>query len=256
MTDTTKNAVEDLGRALSALHDWYSSTDIEALQTLLCIHMLADQNGYAQLVEVRREVGTQPDRMTRCIRLLMGRQKSRSLSILGSDDAQRKPLVDCTSYEDAPSVKQVALTPKGRDIVERILEPLVQRETRASQLEEKLDACVEQTQTERDKRQALARIIEALGFDTDKLSESVNGTQNRIFTERANHMLRALLQDLAELSPQQLYALGLPRTQRYLMEVPGFSPDAPDDNKTDERMLGFNWAMIRHTRTDQRNDKE
>ncbi|KXS55311.1 MAG: hypothetical protein AWU57_297 [Marinobacter sp. T13-3] len=245
MTDTTKNAVEDLGRALSALHDWYSSTDIEALQTLLCIHMLADQNGYAQLAEVRREVGTQPDRMTRCIRLLMGRQKSRSLSILGSDDAQRKPLVDCTSYEDAPTVKVVALTPKGRDIVERILEPLVQRENRAQSLESKLD-----------KQQTLKATIEKLGFDADTLLQMTKDTGNRIFTERANSMLRALLQDLAELSPQQLYALGLPRTQQYLMEVPGFSPDAPDDTKTDERMLGFNWAMIRHTRTDQRNDKE
>ena len=248
MNENTRAAIVDLGSALGALYSWYSSTDIEALQTLLCIKLLADDDGYAQLVDVRREVGTQSDRMTRCIRLLMGQKKSLSLSLIGGE-AQRQPLVDLTAYAETPNVKRVALTPKGREIVDRILEPLTERDNRA-ELESEV----------KEDYRALSSAIREMGFDPEGLLSMAKSSDNRIFTERAHNMLNAFLQDMAELSPQQMYALGLPRTQHYLMGVPGFRPSTPEDEQsqgadgTCRQNLGFSWAILNRERNDQ--DKE
>lgn len=237
MSDNSQSIAKELGQALSELYLWNNSSDVEALQTLLCIQLLADHRGYAQLAEVRREVGIAPDRMTRCVRLLMGQKKSMRLSLLAGDTNDRAPLIDMAAYEDSPTVKRVALTPKGRDIVHQFLLPSLKRQERIAELEEKV--------------KVHARIIQAvedLGYDTDKLASGALGG-NDVFAHRAKHFLGSLLKDLANLSPQKIYDLGLPNTQQCLMTLAGFSPGSEASEDEARRQLGFLYAIINHART-------
>jgi hypothetical protein len=237
--DSKKAVIEDMGKSLQALYSWNSSTDIEALQTLLCISLLADDKGYAQLGDIRREVGIAHDRMTRCTRLLMGYKKSVSIPLMGGS-TDRQPLVDMATYDDSPSVKRIALTPIGRDIVNRILMPLVERQQRIDELE-----------AEAKDHEKLVQAVKAIGYDPAKLVSNIDGDVNSIFNARARLFLSALIDDVAALSPQQLYDLGLPEVQRHICSLPGFSPDTESgDAEQARKQMGFNLAIIRNIHKD------
>jgi hypothetical protein len=234
-------AINDLGKALEALYSWNSSADIEALQALLCIDLFADDRGYAQLVDIRREVGIAHDRMTRCVRMLLGGKKSVSIPLMGGA-TDRQPLVDMATYDDSPSVKRIALTPMGRDIVNRILTPLVDRQKRIDELEAALQD-----------HEKLKAGVRAIGYDPEKLSSGADGDPNAVFNARARDFLSALVGDLAQLSPQQIYDLGLPTVQDRLCQVPGFWPGQEGNDSAQVRQaLGFNFALIRHMGTSEK----
>lgn len=238
MPESNKSIALELGTALSELYLWNSSSDIEALQALLCIHLLADDQGYAQLAEVRREVGIAPDRMTRCVRLLMGQKKSIRLSLLSDDTNHRAPLIDQTVYARSPTVKMVALTPRGRDIVSQFLLPAVKRQERIQELEAKTKEHAE-----------LIEGIEGLGFRADKIVSPHSGTE-AFFQHSAQKFLSALLKDITSLSPQEIYDLGLPNTQERLMHLAGFTPGDATCEDEARKQLGFLYALINHTRKD------
>ena len=240
MPESSMSVAQELGKALGEMYQWNNSSDVEALQTLLCINMLADSKGYAQLVDVRREVGMAPDRMTRCLRLLMGQQKSHRLTIFASPEGERAPLIDVAAYEDSPTVKRVALTPRGKSIVDRMLMPALKRQERIDELEAELEAqCA--------KHANLIKAIEGMGYDAEKLSRDSYG-ENAFWHEHANEFIKAVLTDLSSLSPQEIYGLDLPTVQHSLMRVPGFSPDKTSDNTGARKQLGFLYAMLNHTR--------
>jgi hypothetical protein len=240
MLNTNRSIASELGQALSTLHSWYNSTDIEALQTLLCIHMLEDDDGYAQMADVRREVGIAPDKMTRCTRLLMGMNKSAPLSILGGN-AARSPLIIMVNYENSPSVKRLGLTSAGRAIVSDIITPLHKRENRIKELKEQIHGQI-----------CLKQNIEALGFNPQVLSQSSG--DNAIFRDRAALMLKAIINDMSRLTPNEMYDLGLPSVQKVMMEMPGFNPNenhSSSGHDAAERHKGFTFSCIRSMRTDE-----
>ncbi|GBO89238.1 hypothetical protein [Marinobacter salsuginis] len=237
MTDPLNEAVIELGSALGTLNAWNSSADVEALQVLLCIHIMADDKGYAQLVEIRKEIGIAPDRMTRCIRMLLGQKKSASILSLG-DSTDRQPLVDVASYDDSPSVKRIALTPKGLSIVQQILLPLIHRQRRIDELEAALR-----------EKEKLVSAVRTIGFDPGKLANAPDALEP--LKMRAKAFLAALVNDVARLSAKEIYDLGLPAVQRQLLEIPGFSPDCQSGNSEQVRQaLGFNSFVIRDLRQD------
>lgn len=232
--DTNKVAVEELGKALSALYSWNSSTDIEALQILLCINLYADERGYAQLVDVRREVGIAHDRMTRCTRLLQGHKKSQSIPLIGGT-SDRRPLVDMATYDDSPSVKRIALTPHGRDIVNKILMPIIERQQRIDELEKQLQ-----------KQINISDAVRALGYDPDTIGHPQNPCLDTLFYDRARQFMSALINDVDALSPQQIYDLGLPTVQQRLCELPHFWPGSESANSDKVReQLDVNFSLIR-----------
>ncbi len=251
MFNTNRSIASELGRALSSLHGWYNSTDIEALQTLLCIHMLEDDDGYAQMADVRREVGIAPDKMTRCTRLLMGMNKSAPLSILGGN-AARSPLIIMVNYENSPSVKRLGLTSAGRAIVSDIITPLLKRENRINELKEQILA-QEDRITELEHGQiCLKQNIETLGFNPQVLSKSFG--DNAIFWDRAALMLKAILDDMSRLTPNEMYDLGLPSIQKVMMEMPGFNPNenhSSSEHDAAAHYKGYAFAYIRSMRTDE-----
>jgi len=224
---------------LSALYSWNSSTDIEALQVLLCINLYADDRGYAQLVDVRREVGIAHDRMTRSIRLLQGHMKSQSIRlIVGGTD--RQPLIDVTTYNDSPSVKRIALTSHGRDIVNQILMPVIERQQRIDELEAQLEA-----------QASLPDAVRALGYDPNKIGNPRVTWLDTLFYDRARRFMSALISDIDALSPQQIYDLGLPTVQQCLCDLPHFWPgsESADSDKVREQ-LDVTFSLIRELHPD------
>jgi hypothetical protein len=237
--NTSKSAIEELGIALSALYAWNSSTDIEALQILLCINLFADERGYAQLVDVRREVGIAHDRMTRCTRLLQGHKKSQSIPLIGST-SDRSPLVDMATYDDSPSVKRIALTPQGRRIVDKTLMPIIERQQRIDELEKQLQEQVN-----------ISDAVRALGYDPEKIGHPRDPILDTLYESRARQFMTALIDDIDALSPQQIYALGLPTVQQCLYDLPHFRPDSgPNGSAKVRAQLDLSMTLIRELHSD------
>jgi hypothetical protein len=188
-----RNKIQTMGRGLAKLYSWNQAVDVEAQQVLLCIRALSDENGYAQVAEVRKTVGIAPDRMTRCMRMLQGYNKGQS--IFKGLITKRQPLIDLTTYIDSPSVGRIGLTDRGFEIVEE----LVGSCHRIVELEDLLE-----------KQNRIIQTFTKMGFDIEKIDLASKSTELSFWDDRVNCLFNKLLEDLSNKTPEELLELDLP----------------------------------------------
>jgi hypothetical protein len=221
-----KNKINTLGIGLAQLYSWNQAVDVEAQQVLLCIKSLSDENGYAQVAEVRKTVGVAADRMTRCMRMLQGQKKSQSMfKGLGS---QRQPLIDTCSYTGSPTVARVCLTNKGDEIVEKLIG--------SCHREMELEAMLE-------KQSRMLKQVECMGFDIDEIERLSTSSMDQLWYDRSNAILKAVMNDLSQKKLSELLDLNMPSLSDKI-KILGYA-NAKDDDENFQRTWLFTLYNIK-----------
>lgn len=205
-----RHTLNQIGRALGDLYQWNTTVDVEALQVLLCISMLEldefDRHGRVPLIEVKGLIGISHDRMTRCLRLLLGQSKSKPL--ITTEAAKRTPLIDVhENQNEGPFYKKISLTSEGRQIIENFLDPMISPAECNISLQRTMDI---QSKRIRD----LENRLYNLGFSI-RFPKTVSSDE-KLYTEKSLELIRHINKDVFNLSLKDLYNLGLPSVNQFI----------------------------------------